>query len=66
MLNDLLGHIDDRDAYQKKETSDKTARHTLVTAIKNIAFTAGQTTARGGQRIGTVQFHFWSFLVKLN
>ena len=58
MFSGLLGHIDDRDAYQKKETSDKTARHTLVTAIKNIAFTAGQTTVRGEQRIRTAQFQF--------
>ena len=49
--------------YLLTQRSDTRARHTLVTAIKNIACTAGQTTVRGGQRIRTVQFHFWSFLV---
>ena len=48
MLSGVLSHIDDRDSYQKKETSNKTARHTVVTAIKKIACTAGYTTVRGG------------------
>ena len=34
--------------YLLTQRSDTRARHTLVTAIKNIACTAGQTTARGG------------------
>ena len=66
MLSGLLGHIGDRGAYQKKETSDKTARHTIVTAIKNIACTAGQTTVRGGQRIRTAQFRAPVISRKLN
>ena len=37
--------------YLLTQRSDTRARHTLVTAIKNIAFTAGQTTARGGYRV---------------
>jgi len=34
--------------YLLTQRSDTRARHTLVTAIKNITFTAGRTTARAG------------------
>ena len=44
--------------YLLTQRSDTRARHTLVTAIKNIACTAGQTAVRGGQRIRTAQFRF--------